>query len=320
MSDKQVVAKNIKPENTIIEDVKNTKDRTNQVEIISSYLLNQKNIFTPEKAYSGAAIFKEYKKLFNKYAGEIPDIPKNTFNIYLSKISNLPESKINCDGRKQGYYLDQLFEKIEPLEVENEEQEEQIQKEIREAKEKGNLLEKDLYQFLAQWLFLAKNEHVSDISNTRAQAKWGNPDLVGLKVNNLFGATEVEITTIEAKLTWENWEQWIFEAVAHTIFSNRSYFAFVHSRDHVNKILGTNMLHYAEMFNVGILLLTVEPEDYVKIKKRDAFSLTEDNHTIIEYSPAPFNSPHMKYKKKFLNGLGIQEPKDLYMFGKTLEK
>jgi len=303
-------------------NLENINERTTQIELISEYILNQKKAFTMDKALSSSKIFEEYQHLLNNKDLSLPQIPQNTFNIYISKVSSSANNRINCQGRKKGYYIDKILEKIEKNEEITREKEteniEQEKKEQKQIKVKGNLLEKDLYPFLEQWLFQVDNERVSDISSNRSQGKWANPDLVGLKIDNLFGATEVEITTIEAKLTLENWEQWIFEAVAHTIFSNRSYFAFIRAENHINKI-EPELKHYAETFKVGLLIIAVDPKDYIKIQQREKFELTDENHKIIEYSPAPFSIPHTKFKKKFLNGLGIKEPRDLYRFGKALE-
>jgi len=309
--------------NNEISDIQ--RDRPKQVALLSEYILNQKKIFNPSKALAGGQLYEEYIKL--KEGNDLlPNIPQSSFIVYLSIASNSADSKINCEGKRQGYYIDRLFEKIEESTIKAKESDqqsiEQEQEEQKEAKEKGYLLEKDLYPFLEKWLFQIDNERVSDISANRKHKKegrWANPDLVGLKIDNLFGATEVEITTIEAKLTLDNWEQNIFEAIAHTIFSNRSYFAFVHSEGHVNKI-PPDLKHYAERFKVGILIIALDPNDYLKVKKKEKFALTDENHKFLEYSPAPYNSPHVKFKKRFLEGLEIREPADLFRFGKVLDK
>ena len=304
--------------NELSSELSKTNDRTEQIEKVSEFILNQKKIFNSDKALSGTQIFNEYQKLSSE-DNSFPSIPKNTFGIYLSKISNSAASRINCQGRKQGYYFDRIFEQIEETTKTHAENDQEFEdRKQQEAMEKGNLHEKHLYPFLEQWLFQLDNERVADISSNRSQGKWANPDLVGLKIDNLFGNTEVEITTIEAKLTIENWEQWIFEAVAHTIFSIRSYFAFVHSEDHLNKI-DADLKHYAETFKVGVLIIAIGASDYLKIQKKEQFQLTDENYKIVEYSPAPFNIPHVKFKKRFLKNLGIHEPKDLYCFGKAVE-
>lgn len=292
-------------------------DRTSQVRIISEYILEKKKIHTAKKALSGKAIHEEWKNMTAEN-DELPNVPLNTFNIYISKVANSPDSKINCEGRKKGYYIDKVYEKIEEKNEKNKKEEEEVKAEIKESKEKGYILEKDLYPILEDWLFQVDNERVKDVSSNRKQGKWGNPDLIGIKVDNLFGATEVELTSIEAKITNENWQQWIFESVAHTIFSNRSYFAFIHSENHINKI-EPELKHYAESYKVGILIIAVDEKDFLDIKNKSPFVFTEDNYRILEYAPAPFNNPHIKFKKKFLKGLGIDEQKDLYNFGKGLK-
>mgnify|MGYP006974890755 CR=1 FL=1 len=52
-------------------------------------------------------------------------------------------------------------------------------------------------------------------------------DVVGLKVSEgLLGQRDLEVATIEAKLTRKSWKQVFFEAVSHKRFSHRAYFAF----------------------------------------------------------------------------------------------
>ncbi len=291
------------------------KDRSSQVNTIAEFILDAMNKKKPEDAIAGSEIFNYYEELCAQNTS-LPIIPQNTFILYLSRLADSEKSKLNCQGKKQGYYIDLLFEEIEET---VKEQNKHISEESIDEGHKDHLLEKDTYPFLENWLFQYDNERVADISSSRSQGKWANPDLVGIKTDNLFGATDVEITTIEAKITFENWEQWIFEAIAHTVFSNRSYFAFVHSDSHINK-LPNDIKHYAEIFKIGVLIIAVSADDFIKVQKKEPFKLSNDNHRILEYVPAPYNVPHLKFKKRFLSGLGINEPKQLYQFGKVLDK
>lgn len=300
----------------LIEILKDKHNRGAQIESLSYFILDGRDAKKPDKALSGAEIFNEYEGLRQENA-TLPQIPQNTFTIYLSKIAESEESKINCQGRRQGYYIDLVYEKID--EQSKVEQNKQESIEVALEGKKTHILEKDTYPWLENWLFQCDNERVADISSLRAQGKWSNPDLVGMKTDNLFGATDVEITTIEAKITYDNWEQWIFESIAHTVFSNRSYFAFIFSEEHIHK-LPADMKHYAEIFKVGILIIAINATDYIKVQKKEKFELRAENHRIIEYVPAPYHTPHLKFKKRFLQGLGITEPKHLYQFGRELDK
>ena len=300
---------------SFISDLNNTKDRKGQVEKLVTYILKEKKKNKSSKTLSTKDIINEYASLKEKHL-TLPDIPDNTITVYLSQLSNSPNSKINCPGKKQGYYLDAI---VDQMKVATLVESDTIQEEINEAKEKGFIIEKDLYPFFEQWLFEVENERVADISSFRGQGKWANPDLLGFKVDYFFQTPQIEITTIEAKITIDGWEQWIFESVAHTVFANRSYFAFVHSEEHLNKI-PQELRHYAEKFGVGILIIAVEPNNYLKIKKKEPFELNDENHRIIEYAPAPYNTPHLKYQKRFFESLGIKDQKDLLNFGKSIEK
>jgi hypothetical protein len=302
----------MKLEKNNLDNILETREREVQIEIIANVVLEKENAKTPETALSGGDIFKEYESI-RKNNPKYPLIPQNTFNIYLSKIADSDDSKINCKGRKQGYYIDLVYEQID-------EQHQKVQLSIDENpvvdSKKGHVLEKDLYPLLKDWL-LRDNKRVADVSSYRAQGKWANPDIVGVKTDDLFGETVVEITTIEAKTTPDNWEQWIFEAVAHTIFSNRSYFAFTYSEDHIHK-LPSDIKHYAEVFRIGILIIKVSQDDFIKIQKKEKFEINSSNSTVQEYVPAPYHAPHIKFKKKFLQGLGIMEKEHLYNFGQTI--
>jgi hypothetical protein len=290
-------------------------DRKGQVELLATFILETKKKTNSKKTLSTKDVVSEYEILRNEN-DNLPQIPENTIMVYLNQLANSSESQINCPGRKQGYYLDLLLKEIG---LNTQDEAIQGEEELKIAKEKGTLLEKDLYPFLEQWLFEVENERVSDISGNRGQGKWANPDLLGLKIDYFFQAPQIELTTIEAKILIDGWEQWIFEAVAHTVFSNRSYFAFVHSEEHLNKI-PHEIRHYSEKFCVGILIIAVDPKDYLKIQKREAFKLTTENHKIVEYIPAPYQTPHLKFQKRFLVGLGVKDQKDLLNFGKSLEK
>lgn len=300
-----------------IKELSDIRDRKEQVEFLVSYILEKNRKTSITKTLSTKDIIAEFKKL-RQDNPSIVEIPENTITVYISQLANSKDSKINCPGKKQGYYLDLLLEQIEAKTTE-EENKKQQEEELKDAKEKGYVIEKDLYPFFEKWLFEVENERVADISNIRGQGKWANPDLLGLKIDYFFQTPQIEITTIEAKVLIDNWEQWIFEAIAHTVFSNRSYFAFVHSEEHLNK-LPHELRHYAEKFGVGILVLAVEPKDYIKIQKKEQFKLSNDNHRIVEYVPAPYQNPHLKFQKRFLEGLNVSDQKDLLNYGKSLEK
>ncbi len=292
----------------------NSHDRPSQIKILSEYILDHMKATKPASSKSTREILDVYKSLRDVYPDFIPDIPDNTFIVLLSKVSGEQNSRINCPGRKQGYYLEQLVEKIEKIES----TEEKCGEEQQAIRVEQAIREKDLYFKLKQWLFEKDFDRVSDTSTLKTNGKWGNPDIVGLKIEDIYGRPDIEITTIEAKLTNDNWEEWIFEAVAHTRFANRSYFAFIYPEDLVNKLDSTELKLYAEHFRIGVLILVVTGEDYIKIKSRQPANIDFDNIKVVEYFQAPFNQTHIKFRKKFLHALDILDLKRLYAFGEEL--
>lgn len=288
-------------------------DRTHQVQYLSEYILEHLKATSTNKSKSTGEILKTYKELLSSYPDLIPEIPDNTFAVLLSKVSSEQYSRITCPGRKQGYYLEQLVVNIEKLD------ESQATANI-EKNDNGpeQIKEKHVYPILKQWLFEKDYDRVADISNQKTNGKWGNPDLVGLNIEDIYGRPDVEITTIEVKLTQDNWEEWIFEAIAHTRFSNRSYFAFLYPENLINKLDSTEIKLYAEHFKIGILIIGIHIDDYVKIKSKQPAKLNPDNIKIIEYFQAPFNQTHIQLRKKFLRVLDILELNKLYSFGEEL--
>ena len=240
-------------------ELENYADRPSQIRILSEFLLEHLKATTVSKSKSSQEVYRAYKKLYDLHSDIIPFIPENTFTVNLSKVSSEQGTKINCPGRRQGYYLEQLVHTIEKIE-ENAKKESEVKEKAveKDSFNKSLIQEKSLYPILKSWLFEKDFDRVADVSNLKKNGKWGNPDLVGLKIEDIYGRPEVEITTIEVKLTDENWEQWIFESIAHTRFSNRSYFAFLYPENLFNKLDSTDIKLYAEHFNVGILIIEID--------------------------------------------------------------
>ncbi|EJF53969.1 hypothetical protein SapgrDRAFT_2301 [Saprospira grandis DSM 2844] len=294
----------------LLEEV-GTLAKLEQVGRIGEVILESCEATSIENKMSSSEIYEIYRQLLEKEPN-LPDISKNTFVVYLSRISSDQHTKIICPGHRQGYFLNELVTKLEELEND-------IALNNSEAT-RAAIQEKDLYPILKEWLFKKNYDRVADISAYRANGKWGNPDLVALSIEELYGATELEITTIEAKLFEDQWEQWIFEAIAHTRFSNRSYFAFLYPEEWISKLDSTDLKLYAEHFNIGILVLGIDDDKYLKIKSREETQITSEEVTVLEYHQAPYNNTHVKLRKKFLSSLDIlEDKKKLYSFGTDLD-
>ncbi len=289
-------------------------ERIEQVKYIAEYVLQHLKITSQNKCKSSTELFDEYIKIFTLYPESIPTIPKNTFAICISKIASQQSSNINCLGKK-GYYLEALVDQLEQIEIEFKKNEEKDIPTITPE----TFQEKDTYPFLKSWMLEKDFDRVADISSLRGNGKWGNPDVMGLKIDEMFGNQEIEITTVEIKLTEDNWEQWIFEAISHTRFANRSYFCFMHPDNLINKLDSTEIKHYAEHYKIGILIIEIDDKSYLKIKEKSPVELNTDKIRIIEYYPAPFHNTNIKFRKKFMKSLDILEIGKLYTFGEGLQ-
>lgn len=293
-------------------------DRYSQIKILSEYLLNHLGASSVDNSKSTKKVVAAYKGLYKKHSDFVPEIPDNTFIVLLSKIANEQGSQINCPGKKQGYYLEKLVQQLEKIE-ESEKQERSESSSEADLKHESKFQEKDVYPILKDWLFEKDFDRVANTSNLRKNGKWGNPDLVGLKIEDIYGRPDIEITTIEVKLTEDNWEQWVFEAVAHTRFSNRSYFSFLYPDNLINKLDSTDLKLYAEHFGIGILVIEIDGQEYVNIKEKKSMEIDYEKIRIVEYHQAPHTQTNIKFRKKFLKALDILDLNKLYRFGEELE-
>lgn len=292
-------------------------NRTSEIKVLSEYILEHLKATKHEKSKSTKEILQCYSLLKDNFSEIIPDIPENSFAVFLSRISSEQNSQINCLGRKQGYYLEQLVEKIEKIEK-IEQFDEKCITDNTALKNDQQFREKDIYPKIKQWMFEKNYERVGDTSTLRTNGKWGNPDIVGLKIRDFYGCPNIEITSIEVKLTNDSWEEWIFEAVSHTRFSNRSYYAFLYPENLYNKLDSTELKLYAEHFRVGILVIEINGDDYLKLKSKQPVDLDFEKINIVEYYPAPYNETNDAFRKKFLQALDILDLNKLYRFGEEL--
>src|SRR4051812_41284873 len=147
-------------------------------------------------------------------------VARGTIFSYISHAANNDDnSSIASGGPWGGYWIDESESgETTPKPVE------ETQIEVEHGKP-VSFNERDLYPLLHLWLS-AKDFIAKDISNLKSGGKWGNPDVVGVKRVDLFGSVEIEIASCEVKLSEANWEQFIFEAISHKRFSNRSWFAY----------------------------------------------------------------------------------------------
>lgn len=263
---------------------------------------------------SGKEIYNTAKKLYSN----MNKIEIGVFLSYLSSVAKSDNSEVVRPIGKQGFYLNRTQSDI--IQQKDSEEQKEIKEEKKEIeKEKEREKEKVLYPILQLWL-KEQGYRTKDTSSNRSPRKWGNPDLTGIKVESNLGVKELEISTIEAKLSYNNWEYNIFEAVAHRRFSNRAYFSFAHPIELIRK-LPLNLRYYCELYSIGIIVLGLSSDIYEKLREGKLRSPLEyDDIDITELYSAPYNYVQLKYQKEYCQSIGIREESELYTWGEILQQ
>lgn len=181
-----------------------------------------------------------------------------------------------------------------------------------------------LYHLLAEWL-KSGDFRAEDTSSARGGGQWGNPDVIGLKVyEGIGGIIDVELISIEAKISLNNWKKEFFEAVAHKRFADRAYFCFsigTHepSVANLDPRLFQELREYGEKYKVGILVVFLAPEEHKHLMCASAGEVSQlllANARVEELWPAVFDPVPRSTRENFLrNALKITNIEGLLMFG-----
>ncbi len=250
---------------------------------------------------------------------------QQALNQYLSNTVKDTGSAINCLGKRKGYYISKIAKETQGEMVQDSTSEHHgsdanstssnLPSSISQKKTQKEIL---LYPVLESWL-VAQGYQAEDISSGRSLGKWGNPDVAGISALDAFNGLSIELVTIEAKVSLDNWEQWIFEAVSHRRFSNRAYFAFAHPEETISKI-PQDMRYYSELYGIGVIVLSMENEKYKKLQSGELTDpLDSEDVEIIEVFSAPYSFVQPKYQLRFCDSLGITCLKELYRWGRVQE-
>ncbi len=286
--------------NSIKEDVLDGLRRPMQISKLVSYILKSKEADGTAdengqpKVMSTQEILNVYKEL-REQNEDIILIPQNSISTILSFLSKNENYPIFCQGRKQGYFFKEL-----PINDEEECQTEKVSNSSDDNKDESFPKEREIYPYLVSWLQAKGFDIAQDISSNKMKGSWRNPDILGIRTTDVFKTTYIEIVTIEAKLSKDYWSKNIFEAVAHTVFANRSYFAYLSKE---SEKIDEEMISYAQKFNIGILRVIVPDNMWEK-------SLSEcgpDDIDIQEIFPAPEQTPFITFQKQFLKKLEIND-------------
>lgn len=266
----------------------NNLSRSEEINRIVSYILNSKKKYSITNSLNTNEIIQAYTELKQKHPG-IFDIPENSISTYTCWLANDSDSKITTAGKKKGYYLNfgSLYDPKTGKKI------------------KSLIKEKEMYPILEEWLS-CQCERVADISNNRKRGQWTNPDILGINHSVFFGNNLIEVTTIEAKCNLENWRIDFFEAVAHSMFANKSYLAFLCKQsDKIEK----DLFLYAQKFGIGLIAIEIPNDEW-----KNGLELKLDY--VKEIFPAPVHNVSIPNQKRFLNNLGIKETTDIQKFGK----
>ena len=88
----------------LLDTSNNGLTRLQQANIIISYILEKEQCFSPTNPMKTPAIQEKYNEI-KKNHPNVFDIKLGTLAAYMSILANDADSKISCDGKKQGYYL-----------------------------------------------------------------------------------------------------------------------------------------------------------------------------------------------------------------------
>ena len=241
---------------------------------------------------SGRAIAEHLEGLMQ--SEKIEQHPRTVIYSYLSRAANHDEaSRIVSGGPHGGYSIETV--------VSNADEAPAAVPTSSANQVGGNRHEKHLYPLVRAWL--EANEYTSaDVSALKAGGQWGNPDLIGVSYVEILGTSEIELVSVEAKTSDANWERFIFEAVSHKRFTNRSWYCYRTSTPY--PALPKNMAYYAERYRVGIIQIYLSDQDYDNLAANGEAS-AEYLDRVQERVRALYEPVPLQEKRAFLDRAGM---------------
>ena len=244
---------------------------------------------------SGRVIAEHLENLMN--AGGIERHPRNVIYSYLSHAANHNElSRIVSGGPYGGYSLE--YAANAPDAADSTANKTEVSSESSDFRAR----ECHLYSLIRSWL--EASDYISeDVSALKAGGQWGNPDLLGVSRVEILGSSEIELVSVEVKLSETNWERFIFEAVSHKRFVNRSWFCYRTSSQYPP--LPKNMAYYAERYKVGIIQIYLSDQDIKKMADNSEVS-AEYLDRVQERVRALYEPVPLQEKRAFLARAGME--------------
>lgn len=274
------------------------KEAINALEELNANQTNKKK---------GAEIYTKACQIYPDYTQTVSE---KSFKKYLSDLSRNPESRIVKDVGSHGYYLKSVHEE----EIEEIPSEEGVLSDEPTDKKERKENEKLLYPILEDWL-QSQGYRTKDTSLMKAMGRWGNPDVTGIMVDESLGASfDIEIATIEAKITHKNYRYDFFEAVSHKRFANRVYFAFAAPTNFLRENRD-ELRYYSELYGVGVVVVALEDAHFQEYTKGQLKEIDMDLVDVSEVLSATFEPRLRRWQKNFLEQLGISNTKELWSWG-----
>ena len=151
------------------------------------------------------------------------------------------------------------------------------------------------------------------VSRMRILGAWSNPDLLGLKLTDCIQGMDIDIISVEVKLSREGWRHNIFQAVSHKRYANRVYFAFAEPRGEQDVTFYEELRYYCDVYGIGVLSIQVEDEAYYRFLEEGA-ELSRDDLNVVELFASSYRYVPPRYQNVLLNALGIRNKDDLMDF------
>jgi hypothetical protein len=240
---------------------------------------------------------------------------------YLTKASRDESSRIRrLDGRF-GYVLKSNENAVDEV-FGADENDGDLSSDAEPVRTGNEQRERCLYSLLVDWL-RSEGYNAKDTSKNKKGGTWGNPDVTGLLITErLVGNREVEVATVEAKISQDNWKKDFFEAVSHKRFADRVYFVFAMAAE--NPVVSSvknfdEMREYGERFGVGISVIFLEPSNYEKLTVGSVSSLDFGiaDARIENIWPATYDSPPHRRRDEYIrNVLELRTEEDAILFGR----